>query len=297
MAGVAIYLASRAGAYVTGAVIPVDGGIVDDEVAQPTRSGGTHEALHVRARRRARVGVVVEEEVVDLAAAAPELPREMVRAARGRRRWRCARAASAAARAKAALPLDAVRAARAGPAPAEVPRDRAQLRRPRRRVGLETPKLPTVFNKQSTCVTGPRDPIHLPRVSTQLDYEGELGFVIGRRCRHVPRARAHEVIAGYLIVNDVTVRDWQLRVADRDDGQVVRHARPDRAVARHGRRDRRPARPAAAHLGERRAAPGLEHQAPDLRLLRAGRAPLDRVHARARRRHRHRHARRRRRRR
>ena len=78
--------------------------------------------------------------------------------------------------------------------------------------GLETPKLMTVFNKQSTCVTGPNDPVHLPRVSSALDYEGELGFVIGRRCRHVPKARAHEVIAGYLVVNDVSVRDWQLRI-------------------------------------------------------------------------------------
>jgi 2-keto-4-pentenoate hydratase/2-oxohepta-3-ene-1,7-dioic acid hydratase in catechol pathway len=45
-----------------------------------------------------------------------------------------------------------------------------------------------------------------------LDYEGELGFVIGRRCRHVSRDDAADVIAGYLVVNDVTVRDWQLRV-------------------------------------------------------------------------------------
>jgi 2-keto-4-pentenoate hydratase/2-oxohepta-3-ene-1,7-dioic acid hydratase in catechol pathway len=44
-----------------------------------------------------------------------------------------------------------------------------------------------------------------------LDYEGELGIVIGRRCRHVPRERAHEVIAGYVVVNDVTVRDWQMK--------------------------------------------------------------------------------------
>ena len=78
--------------------------------------------------------------------------------------------------------------------------------------GQERPLLPTVFNKQSTCVTGPRDPVHLPRVSAALDYEGELGFVIGKRCRHVPKARAHEVIAGYLVVNDVSVRDWQLRI-------------------------------------------------------------------------------------
>ncbi|HAZ61811.1 MAG TPA: fumarylacetoacetate hydrolase [Gammaproteobacteria bacterium] len=75
--------------------------------------------------------------------------------------------------------------------------------------GLERPENPTFFNKQVTCVNGPYDPIHLPRVSEKLDYEGELGFVIGRRCRHVPVERAHEVIAGYLIVNDVSVRDWQ----------------------------------------------------------------------------------------
>lgn len=77
--------------------------------------------------------------------------------------------------------------------------------------GLDTPKVPMIFNKQSTAANGPYAPIHLPRVSTKLDYEGELGFVIGRRCRHVPRERAHEVIAGYTVCNDVSVRDWQMR--------------------------------------------------------------------------------------
>lgn len=67
------------------------------------------------------------------------------------------------------------------------------------------------FNKQSTCVIGPGDAIHVPRVSNVVDYEGELAFVIGRRCRHVPAARAAGVIAGYTIVNDVSVRDWQRR--------------------------------------------------------------------------------------
>ena len=77
--------------------------------------------------------------------------------------------------------------------------------------GLETPKFPLFFNKQSTSANGPYAPIHLPRVSDKLDYEGELGFVIGRRCRHVPREHAHEVIAGYVVCNDVSVRDWQMR--------------------------------------------------------------------------------------
>lgn len=76
---------------------------------------------------------------------------------------------------------------------------------------LETPKFPMFFNKQATAANGPYAPIHMPRVSDKLDYEGELGFIIGRRCRHVPRERAHEVVAGYVVCNDVSVRDWQMR--------------------------------------------------------------------------------------
>ena len=54
-------------------------------------------------------------------------------------------------------------------------------------------EFPVVFTKLSSCVTGPYDPVHRPRVSDQLDYEGELGFVIGRRCRHVSRGEAPNV--------------------------------------------------------------------------------------------------------
>jgi 2-keto-4-pentenoate hydratase/2-oxohepta-3-ene-1,7-dioic acid hydratase in catechol pathway len=60
-------------------------------------------------------------------------------------------------------------------------------------------------------VIGPGDDVHMPRVSTLLDYEGELAIVIGERCRHVPDDQAPDVIAGYTIANDVSVRDWQLR--------------------------------------------------------------------------------------
>lgn len=76
--------------------------------------------------------------------------------------------------------------------------------------GRDAPTWPVFFNKQSTCVVGPGDAVHRPAVSELLDYEGELGVVIGRRCRHVPAADALGVVAGYLIVNDVSVRDWQL---------------------------------------------------------------------------------------
>jgi 2-keto-4-pentenoate hydratase/2-oxohepta-3-ene-1,7-dioic acid hydratase in catechol pathway len=77
--------------------------------------------------------------------------------------------------------------------------------------GMETPQYPVFFNKQITCVVGPDAEVHMPRVSNLLDYEGELAVVIGQRCRHVPEEKAHEVIAGYTIANDISVRDWQLR--------------------------------------------------------------------------------------
>ncbi len=76
-------------------------------------------------------------------------------------------------------------------------------------MGMEAPEVPVFFNKQVTCVVGPGADVHMPKVSTFLDYEAELALVIGRRCRHVPPERAHEVIAGYTCANDVSVRDWQ----------------------------------------------------------------------------------------
>lgn len=79
------------------------------------------------------------------------------------------------------------------------------------RHGLARPTGQVWFNKQVSCVAGPYDPVHKPRVSDQLDYEGELGVVIGQRCRHVPADEADAVIAGYVVVNDLSVRDWQLR--------------------------------------------------------------------------------------
>lgn len=77
---------------------------------------------------------------------------------------------------------------------------------------METPEVPMIFNKQSLSANGPYDDIHKPFVSDKLDYEGELTIVIGKKCRHVSKDNAKEVIAGYTIGNDISVRDWQLRV-------------------------------------------------------------------------------------
>ncbi len=79
------------------------------------------------------------------------------------------------------------------------------------RHGMKVPDTQIWFNKQVSCINGPYDAVHLPKVSSQLDYEVELGVVIGQRCRHVTREQARSVIAGYTVCNDVTVRDWQMR--------------------------------------------------------------------------------------
>ena len=78
-------------------------------------------------------------------------------------------------------------------------------------MGREPPEWQYWFNKQRTAIAGPGDAIVLPAVSKMVDYEGELAMVIGRRCQHVPAARALEVVAGFTIIDDVSARDWQWR--------------------------------------------------------------------------------------
>ena len=68
---------------------------------------------------------------------------------------------------------------------------------------------PTVFTKVSSSIEGPGHPIHAPRESHMLDWEGECCVVIGRRARHVTAASAMDYVAGYMNGNDITVRDWQ----------------------------------------------------------------------------------------
>ena len=76
--------------------------------------------------------------------------------------------------------------------------------------GREQPAYPSFFTKQSSCIIGDGDTIYQPKVSNKLDYEGELAFIIGKRCRHVPVDKAHQVIAGFTIANDISIRDWQM---------------------------------------------------------------------------------------
>ncbi|MCW2883497.1 MAG: 5-carboxymethyl-2-hydroxymuconateDelta-isomerase [Streptosporangiaceae bacterium] len=81
-----------------------------------------------------------------------------------------------------------------------------------REMGGEPPAEPLIFMKPSTAVIGPAEAIAYPeKLSSRVDYEGELAIVIGRLCREVPAARAADVIFGYTCANDVTARDLQKR--------------------------------------------------------------------------------------
>jgi len=76
--------------------------------------------------------------------------------------------------------------------------------------GREPPTVPIIFNKHHNCIVGPGEPIHIPAAAPDMvDYEGELAVVIGRPARAVSAADAPDYIAGYTIMNDVSVRDWQ----------------------------------------------------------------------------------------
>ena len=157
-----------------------------------------------------RTGLVVGDEIVDLTDPSVGLPADMAAllglgddAAPALRR-----AVSTGAR---RVPLEGA------PLAAPVPRPPSFVAIARnydahiKELGHERPDHQTWFSKQPTCVVGPGAPIEVPLVSTTVDYEGELGMVVGRRCRHVPADRAFEVVAGFTVVNDVSVRDWQWR--------------------------------------------------------------------------------------
>jgi 2-keto-4-pentenoate hydratase/2-oxohepta-3-ene-1,7-dioic acid hydratase in catechol pathway len=92
---------------------------------------------------------------------------------------------------------------------------------------LETPPRPTLFAKFGNAIVGDREPIVRPEGTHALDLEVELGVVIGRRARRVAAAAAMAHVAGYLVVNDVSARDWQgnkaaLAPGERGDGQWLR---------------------------------------------------------------------------
>ena len=76
--------------------------------------------------------------------------------------------------------------------------------------GMPVPSEPILFMKTTTSITGPNDPVVLPKDAQKGDWEVELGIVIGTTARYVPEDRALEYVAGYCVVNDVSERNFQL---------------------------------------------------------------------------------------
>ncbi len=82
--------------------------------------------------------------------------------------------------------------------------------------GLPVPEEPVIFNKVTSCICGPNDDTVIPKDSCKLDYEVELGVVIGARARYLSKEKAMNVVAGYFLANDVSERHFQI---DRAGGQ------------------------------------------------------------------------------
>jgi len=92
--------------------------------------------------------------------------------------------------------------------------------------GLPIPSEPIVFMKATTCISGPSDDVIQPKNSTKLDWEVELGAVIGTRAQYVSLDKALDFVAGYCVVNDVSERAFQLATSQWDKGKGFDTAGP-----------------------------------------------------------------------
>ena len=93
-------------------------------------------------------------------------------------------------------------------------------------MGNELPEYPTLFAKYAPSLVGAHDDIVLPRVSEKVDWEAELAVVIGRPVRHAGPDEALAAIAGYAVLNDVSMRDWQNRTKQFLQGKTFEHSTP-----------------------------------------------------------------------
>jgi acylpyruvate hydrolase len=93
-------------------------------------------------------------------------------------------------------------------------------------MGRGFPDHPTLFIKFPDSLTGPYDDLVVPKASAEVDWEVELGVIIGRPARRVDEAGAAASIAGYTIVNDISMRDWQWRTTQWDQGKNFEGSTP-----------------------------------------------------------------------
>src|SRR5262249_57671122 len=76
--------------------------------------------------------------------------------------------------------------------------------------GMPIPKEPIIFNKAPSCICGPNDDTMMPKDSSKLDWEVELGIVIGSRARYLAKTKAMDAVAGFCLANDVSERVFQI---------------------------------------------------------------------------------------
>jgi 2,4-diketo-3-deoxy-L-fuconate hydrolase len=88
-----------------------------------------------------------------------------------------------------------------------------------RETGAQIPSEPIIFMKATTSISGPNDDIDTPKNSSKLDYESELGVVIGTKARYVSEEKALDYVAGYTLVNDVSERAFQMQSSQWDKGK------------------------------------------------------------------------------
>jgi 2-keto-4-pentenoate hydratase/2-oxohepta-3-ene-1,7-dioic acid hydratase in catechol pathway len=146
--------------------------------------------------------------LIDLATAEPPLPADLAGLLLEERAGRLATLAASVPE-TARVRLTEVRLAAPVPTPSKIIGIGLNYRDHAAETGQDLPTRPTVFAKFPSALTGPYDPIVLPEQSNSVDYEGELGVVIGRQARFVPEDEALSYVGGYLAVNDVSARDVQ----------------------------------------------------------------------------------------
>jgi acylpyruvate hydrolase len=159
-----------------------------------------------------RIGTLLDDEqvVVDLSKAAPGLPTNIIQFLEGGVAS-LAIAGEAIARADQTCKMDtsAVLLQSPVPCPGKIVCIGLNYRDHAAETGKNIPDYPTVFCKYANTVIGPGEPIVIPHITSKIDYEAELAFVIGKRGRYISREDALDYVAGYTAFNDVTARDFQ----------------------------------------------------------------------------------------
>jgi 2-keto-4-pentenoate hydratase/2-oxohepta-3-ene-1,7-dioic acid hydratase in catechol pathway len=92
--------------------------------------------------------------------------------------------------------------------------------------GLEPPVVPTFFAKWANALAAPGAEVALPSYSEKVDYEAEVAFVIGRRCKDVAEVDALDMVAGYTLLNDLSARDYQFKTPQWGPGKVFDGSAP-----------------------------------------------------------------------